>query len=25
MQQMAFIRDWRGRFVIPIPQVTVLP
>jgi SAM-dependent methyltransferase len=25
MRQMAFIRDWRGRFVIPIPQVTVLP
>jgi SAM-dependent methyltransferase len=25
MRQMAFIREWRGRFVIPIPQVTVLP
>ncbi|MGB8275127.1 MAG: class I SAM-dependent methyltransferase [Alphaproteobacteria bacterium] len=25
IEQMAFIRQWRGRFVIPIPQVTVLP
>lgn len=23
MQQMAFIRDWGGRFVVPIPEVTV--
>lgn len=25
MTQMAGIRDWGGRFVVPIPQVTVLP
>ena len=24
MQQMAYIREWGGRFVVPIPQVTVL-
>jgi SAM-dependent methyltransferase len=24
MQQNAFIREWGGRFVVPIPQVTVL-
>ena len=23
MAQMAFIRDWGGRFVVPIPEVTV--
>ena len=25
MQQMAFIRDWGGKFVVPIPEVTVYP
>jgi SAM-dependent methyltransferase len=25
MQQMAFIRDWGGQFVVPIPQLRVLP
>lgn len=25
MRQMAFIRDWGGRFVVPIPSVRVLP
>ena len=25
MQQMAFIREWGGRFVVPIPEVKVLP
>jgi 2-polyprenyl-3-methyl-5-hydroxy-6-metoxy-1,4-benzoquinol methylase len=25
MQQMAFIREWGGRFVVPIPRVEVLP
>jgi hypothetical protein len=25
MQQMSFIRDWEGRFVVPIPEVKVLP
>ena len=25
MQQMAYIREWGGRFVVPIPEVTVLP
>jgi hypothetical protein len=25
MAQMAFIRDWGGRFVVPIPEVTVYP
>jgi len=25
MQQIAYVRDWGGRFVVPIPQVTVLP
>ena len=24
MQQMAALRDWGGRFVVPIPQVEVL-
>jgi hypothetical protein len=24
MQQMAGIRDWGGRFVVPIPRVAVL-
>jgi 2-polyprenyl-3-methyl-5-hydroxy-6-metoxy-1,4-benzoquinol methylase len=24
MEQMAFIREWGGRFVVPIPEVTVL-
>jgi SAM-dependent methyltransferase len=24
-QQMAYIREWGGQFVIPIPEVTVLP
>jgi 2-polyprenyl-3-methyl-5-hydroxy-6-metoxy-1,4-benzoquinol methylase len=24
MQQMAYIREWGGRFVVPIPQTTVL-
>jgi hypothetical protein len=23
--QMAFIREWGGRFVVPIPEVTVFP
>jgi hypothetical protein len=23
MAQMAFIRDWGGKFVVPIPKVTV--
>jgi SAM-dependent methyltransferase len=23
MQQMAFIRDWRGKFIIPIPEATI--
>ncbi len=22
-QQMAYVRDWGGRFVVPIPQVKV--
>ena len=25
MQQMAFIRDWGGKFVVPIPEVRVYP
>jgi SAM-dependent methyltransferase len=25
MQQMAFIREWGGKFVVPIPEVKVLP
>ena len=25
MAQMAYIREWGGRFVVPIPEVTVLP
>ena len=25
MQQMAFIRDWGGKFVVPIPEVKVYP
>lgn len=25
MEQMAFIREWGGRFVVPIPEVKVLP
>ena len=25
MQQMAFVREWGGRFVVPIPRVEVLP
>jgi SAM-dependent methyltransferase len=25
MQQMAFIRDWGGQFVVPIPEVKVFP
>ena len=25
MQQMDFVREWGGRFVVPIPQATVLP
>jgi hypothetical protein len=25
MQQMAYIRNWGGRFVVPIPEVRVLP
>jgi len=25
MEQMSFIRQWGGKFVVPIPQVTVLP
>ena len=24
MEQMAYIRDWGGQFVVPIPKVTVL-
>jgi hypothetical protein len=24
MQQMQFVRDWGGRFVVPIPHVVVL-
>ena len=24
MEQMAYIREWGGRFVVPIPRVTVL-
>ncbi|MCB0097839.1 MAG: methyltransferase domain-containing protein [Caldilineaceae bacterium] len=25
MQQMSYIREWGGQFVVPIPEVTVLP
>ena len=25
MQQMAYVRDWGGRFVVPIPETRVLP
>ncbi len=25
MEQMAFVRDWGGRFVVPIPEVKVCP
>ena len=25
MQQMSFIRDWGGQFVVPIPEVTIYP
>jgi hypothetical protein len=25
MQQMAFIQEWGGQFVVPIPEVTVIP
>ena len=25
MQQLAFIREWGGKFVVPIPRVTVYP
>jgi len=25
VQQVGYIRDWGGRFVVPIPEVTVLP
>jgi SAM-dependent methyltransferase len=25
VEQMAHVRDWGGRFVVPIPEVTVLP
>ncbi|MBA3966848.1 MAG: class I SAM-dependent methyltransferase [Nitrospirales bacterium] len=25
MQQMSFIREWGGKFVVPIPEVTVYP
>ena len=25
MKQIAFIRDWGGRFVVPIPEVTIYP
>ncbi len=25
MEQMAYIRDWGGQFVVPIPEVTILP
>jgi hypothetical protein len=25
MEQMAFIREWGGRFVVPIPEVRVYP
>ena len=25
MQQMAFIREWGGKFVVPIPEVKVYP
>jgi hypothetical protein len=25
MQQMGFVRDWGGRFVVPLPDVTVYP
>jgi hypothetical protein len=25
MQQIAFIREWGGQFVIPIPEVKILP
>ena len=25
MSEMAFVRDWGGQFVVPIPEVTVLP
>ncbi len=24
VQQMSFIREWRGKFVIPIPSLTVI-
>jgi hypothetical protein len=24
VEQMAFIRDWGGRFVVPIPEVSIL-
>jgi hypothetical protein len=25
MQQMAFIREWGGEFVVPIPEVRIYP
>jgi len=25
MSQLAYIREWGGQFVIPIPEVSVLP
>jgi hypothetical protein len=25
VKQMAAIREWGGKFVVPIPEVTVLP
>jgi len=24
MQQLSYIREWGGRFVVPIPDVTIL-
>jgi hypothetical protein len=25
MKQMAYIREWGGRFIVPIPTIQVLP
>ena len=25
MQQLHYIREWGGKFVVPIPEVTVFP